>query len=45
MDKSYYRDSLVIKGHLNSNVYQEVPLDSDKKDISKIKIIGRKVKK
>ena len=31
MDKSYYRDSLVIKGHLDSNLYQEVPLDSDKK--------------
>ena len=45
MDKSYYRDSLVIKGHLNSKVYQEVPLDSDEKNISKIKIIGRKVKK
>ena len=31
MDKSYYQDSLVIKGHLDSNFYQEVPLDSDKK--------------
>ena len=30
MDKSCYRDSLVIKGHFDSNVYQEVPLDSNK---------------
>ena len=29
MDESYYRDSLVIKGHWDSNVYQKVPLDSD----------------
>ena len=33
MDKLYYRDSLVIKEHLDSNVYQEVPLDSDKKSL------------
>ena len=31
MGKSYYQDSLVIKGQLDSNFYQEVPLDSDKK--------------
>ena len=45
MDKTYYRDSLVIKGHLDINVYQDVPLDSDKKSLSKVKIIGRKVQK
>ena len=31
MDKSFYQDSLVMKGHLDSTVYQEVPLDSHKK--------------
>ena len=36
-NKSYYRDCLVVKGYLNGNVYQEVPLDSDKK--SEIKVI------
>ena len=33
MGKSYYQDSLVIKGQLDSNFYQEVPLDSDKKKV------------
>ena len=37
MDNLYYRDSLVIKGHLGSNVYQEVPLDSDKQVFQKLK--------
>ena len=37
MDNLYYRDSLVIKGHLDSNVYQEVPLDSDKQVFQKLK--------
>ena len=31
MDKTYYRDHLVNKEHLNSKAYKEVPLDSDKK--------------
>ena len=31
MDKTYYREHLVNKEHLNSNVYKEVSLDSDKK--------------
>ena len=31
MDKSFHQDFLVIKGHLDSNIYQEVPLDSNKK--------------
>ena len=45
MDKSYHQDSLVIKGHLDSNIYQEVPLDSNKKSFWKVKILGRKVQK
>ena len=44
MDQLYYRDSLVIRGHLDSNFYQEAPLDSDKNP-SKVKIICRKVQK
>ena len=43
MDESYYWDSLVIKGNLDGNVYQEVPLDSDKKVFENFKIFGRKV--
>ena len=35
-------DSLVIKGHLNSNVYQEVPQDSDQKDFQKLKSLVEK---
>ena len=31
MDKTYYLDHLVKKEHLHSEVYKEVPLDSDKK--------------
>ena len=31
MDKTYYLDNLVKKEHLHSEVYKEVPLDSDKK--------------
>ena len=42
MDKSYYRDSLVIKEHLDSNIYQEVPLDSDKKVFQKLKSLVEK---
>ena len=42
MDKSYYRDSLVIKGDLDSNVYQEVTLDSDKKVFQKLKSLVEK---
>ena len=37
MDKSYYWDSLVIKGDLDSNDYEEVQLESDKKDFEKLK--------
>ena len=35
MHKSYHQDSFVIKGHLDSNIDQEVPLDSDKKKFLK----------
>ena len=42
MDNLYYRDSLVIKGHLDSNVYQEVPLDSDKQVFQKLKSLVEK---
>ena len=38
VDKSYYRDPLIIKGHLDSDVYQEVPLDSDKKVFKNLKL-------
>ena len=42
MDKSYYQDSLVIKGHLDNNVHREVPLDSDKKVFKKLKPLVEK---
>ena len=42
MDKSYYRDSLVFKGHLDNNVYQEVPLESDKNVFKKFKSLVEK---
>ena len=42
MDKSYYWDSLVIKGNLDSNVYQEVPLDSYKKVFENLKSLAEK---
>ena len=42
MDKSYCRDSLVVKGHLDSNVYQEVPRNSDKKVFEKLKFLVEK---
>ena len=30
MDKTYYRDHLVNKEHLNSKLCKEIPLDTDK---------------
>ena len=30
MDKTYYRDSLVREGHLNSNAYEIIPIGEDK---------------
>ena len=42
MDKSYYQDSLVVKEHLDSNVYQEVPRNSDKKVFEKLKFLVEK---
>ena len=44
IDKSYYRDSLVIKGHLVSTVYRKVPLDSDKKVFQNLKSLVEKYK-
>ena len=44
MDKWYYWDSLVIKGNLDSNVYQEVPLDSYKKVFENLKSLAEKYK-
>ena len=44
MDKSYYWSSFVIKEQLDSNVYQEVPLDSDKKVFQKLKSLVGKYK-
>ena len=31
MDRSFYRDQLVLEGHLDSNNYKTLPLDADKK--------------
>ena len=42
LDKSYCWDSLVIKGHLDSNVYQEVPLDSNQKVFHTLKSLAGK---
>ena len=42
MDKSYYRDSLAIKRQLDSNVYQELSLDSDKRVFKKLKSLVEK---
>ena len=38
MDKSYCGDCLIIKGHLNSHVQQELHLDFDKKVFEKLKL-------
>ena len=43
MDKSYYRDYLVIHGYFDSNVYQDVPLESDKNVFQKLKYLVKKV--
>ena len=42
MDKSYHDDSLVFKGHLDKNVYQEVPQESDKNVFKKFKSLLEK---
>ena len=44
MDKSCYRDSLAIKRQLDSNVYQELSLDSDKRVFKKLKSLVEKYK-
>ena len=43
MDKTYYRDHLVNKEHLHSNVYKEVPLDSDEKRLQTVTFISWKI--
>ena len=30
MNKQYYKEEIVIKGHLSTNVYQQAPLNADK---------------
>ena len=40
MDKTYYCDHVVNKEHLLSNVYKEVPLDSDKQETLRVVTIG-----
>ena len=44
MDKTYYCDHLVNKEHLHSNVYKEVPLDSDKKVYIQLFLLFEKYK-
>ena len=40
MDKTYYRDHIVNKDHLHSKVYNEIPLDSDKKKLQAVTVIS-----
>ena len=42
MDKSFYRDQLVLEGHLNSNDYKTLPLDADKKVMKNLKSLVKK---
>ena len=44
MNKAYYCDHLVNKGHLHSNLYKEVPLDSDKKVYKQLLLLVEKYK-
>ena len=44
MDNTYYPDHLVNKEHLHSNVYKEVPLDSDKKGYKQLLLLDEKCK-
>ena len=44
MDKTYYCDHLINKEHLHSNVYKEVPLDSDKKVYIQLFLLFEKYK-
>ena len=43
MDKTYYRDHIVNKDHLHSKVYNEIPLDSDKKKLQAVTVISWKM--
>ena len=42
MDKSHYCDHLVNKENLHSNIYQEVPLDSNKKVYKQLLLLVQK---
>ena len=44
MDKSHYCDHLVNKEHLHSNIYKEVPLDSNKKSLQTVTFISPKIR-
>ena len=44
MDKTYYHDHLFSKEHLYSKVYNEVPLDSDKKNYKQLFLLVEKFK-
>ena len=42
MDKTYYRDSLVLEGHLNSNAYEKIPIGEDKVVVQNLrKLVNR----
>ena len=42
MDKDYYCDTVVVKHHLNTNTYQEVDSNSDKRVFNDLKLIIKK---
>jgi len=42
MDKDFYREKLVLQGHLNGNEYQEVTLDQDNIVMRNLKILVNK---
>ena len=41
MDKTYYRGHLVNKEHFHSNLYKEVPLDSDKRSLQTVLLVEK----
>ena len=44
MDKSFYRDQLVLEGHLKSNDYETLPVDADKQVMKNLKALVKKHK-
>ena len=44
LDKTYYRNHLVKKEHLHSNIYKEVSLDTDKKVYKQLLLLVEKYK-